>query len=89
MTMKGHTYYIIYGRPPIGGIFPPSPSLAAPLYLVTLIYSCIIFSEHGRASSLRDFVRSLVLVCFRIMYTVALLSFSVCPTSFPVCVADG
>ena len=58
-----------------GGIFPPSPPLAAPLYLVTLIYSCIIFSEHGSASSLRDFVLSLVLVCFRIMYTVALYLF--------------
>ena len=30
MTMKAHTYYIIFGRPPIGGSFPPSP-LAAPL----------------------------------------------------------
>ena len=29
MTMKAHTYYIIFGRPPIGGSFPPS-SLAAP-----------------------------------------------------------
>ena len=25
MTMKAHTYYIIFGRPPIGGSFPPSP----------------------------------------------------------------
>jgi len=32
MTMKAHTYYIIFGRPPIGGSFPP-PSLAAPLVL--------------------------------------------------------
>ena len=23
MTMKAHTYYIIFGRPPIGGSFPP------------------------------------------------------------------
>ena len=30
MTMKAHTYYIIFGRPPIGGSFPPSP-LTAPL----------------------------------------------------------
>jgi len=30
MTMKAHTYYIIFGRPPIGGKLPPSP-LAAPL----------------------------------------------------------
>jgi len=28
MTMKAHTYYIIFGRPPIGGKLPP---LAAPL----------------------------------------------------------
>jgi len=25
MTMKAHTYYIIFGRPPIGGGFFPSP----------------------------------------------------------------
>ena len=30
MTMKAHTYYIIFGHPPIGGSFPLSP-LAAPL----------------------------------------------------------
>ena len=24
MTMKAHTYYIIFGRPPIGGKLPPS-----------------------------------------------------------------
>jgi len=30
MTMKAHTYYIIFGRPPIGGNFP-LPPLAAPL----------------------------------------------------------
>ena len=30
MAMKAHTYYITFGRPPIGGSFPPSP-LAAPL----------------------------------------------------------
>ena len=32
MTMKAHTYYIILGRPPIGGSFPPSPILVPPLY---------------------------------------------------------
>ena len=53
----------------------PLPPSSAPLCLVTLIYSCIIFSEHGSATSLRDFVLSLVLVCFRIMYTVALYLF--------------
>ena len=25
MTMKAHTYYIIFERPPIGGKLPPSP----------------------------------------------------------------
>jgi len=30
MTVKAHTYYIIFGRPPIGGKLPSSP-LAAPL----------------------------------------------------------
>jgi len=29
-TMKAHTYYITFGRPPMGGKLPPSP-LAAPL----------------------------------------------------------
>ena len=32
MTMKAHTYYIIFGRPPIGGgETSPLPPLAAPL----------------------------------------------------------
>jgi len=33
MTMKAHTYYIIFGRPPIGGEASPSypHPLAAPL----------------------------------------------------------
>ena len=31
MTMKAHTYYIIFGRPPIGGGRFPLPPLAAPL----------------------------------------------------------
>jgi len=36
MTMKAHTYYVIFGRPPIGGgSFPPSP-LAAPLVSLRL-----------------------------------------------------
>jgi len=26
VTMKAHTYYIIFGRPPIGGSFPLPPS---------------------------------------------------------------
>ena len=30
MTVKAHTYYIIFGHPPIGGSFP-LPSLVAPL----------------------------------------------------------
>ena len=30
-TMKAHTYYIIFGRPPIGGEASPFPRLAAPL----------------------------------------------------------
>jgi len=28
MTMKAHTYYIIFGRPPIGGSFPPGGAIA-------------------------------------------------------------
>jgi len=31
MTMKAHTYYIIFGRPPIGGKASAFPPLAAPL----------------------------------------------------------
>ena len=34
MTMKAHTYYIIFGRPPIGGKLSPIP-LAAPLLCIT------------------------------------------------------
>ena len=35
MTMKAHTYYIIFGRPPIGGgKLPPPLPLAAPLVAV-------------------------------------------------------
>ena len=29
MTMKAHTYYIIFGRPPIGGKLPPSGGATA------------------------------------------------------------
>jgi len=35
MTMKAHTYYIIFGRPAIEGKLPPFP-LAAPLDLLLL-----------------------------------------------------
>ena len=35
MTMKAHTYYTIFGRPPIGGKLPPFP-LAAPLSLASI-----------------------------------------------------
>ena len=40
MTMKAHTYYITFGRPPIGGKLPPPP-LTAPLCLVVL-WSCVL-----------------------------------------------
>ena len=41
MTMKAHTYYIIFGRPPIrGGKLPPSP-LAAPLHARTYMYHTV------------------------------------------------
>jgi len=36
VTTKAHTYYIIFGRSPIGGTLPPSPPLAAPLLLARL-----------------------------------------------------
>ena len=41
MTMKGHTYYIIFGRPPIGGgeAFP-LPPLAAPLHTHSMWHLC-------------------------------------------------
>ena len=31
MTMKAHTYYILFGRPPIGGSFPLPPGGATAL----------------------------------------------------------
>ena len=38
MTMKAHTYYIIFGRPPIGGgKLPPPYPLAAPLSATTTL----------------------------------------------------
>ena len=50
MTMKAHTYYIIFGHPAIGGL-PPSPPLAAPL-------SPIISDWTHQAS--RDFLNRLL-----------------------------
>jgi len=41
--MKPHTYYIIFGRPPIGGKLPPPPSLAAPL--CAAVSACIDIDE--------------------------------------------
>ena len=38
MTMKAHTYYIIFGRPPIGGKLPHLPPLAAPLSWFVLFW---------------------------------------------------
>ena len=35
MTMKAHTYYIIFGHPPIGGKLPPSPPGGATGFLYT------------------------------------------------------
>jgi len=35
--MKAHTYYIIFGRPPIGGKLLPLPPLAAPLLLTAML----------------------------------------------------
>ena len=39
MTMKAHTYYITFGRPPIGGKLPPFLRLAAPLVIIIIIIS--------------------------------------------------
>ena len=33
MTMKAHTYYIIFGRPPIGDKLPPTPRGGATAYM--------------------------------------------------------
>ena len=44
MTIKAHTYYIIFGRPPIGGgSFPSSSPLAAPqttVHHLCNVYRC-------------------------------------------------
>ena len=47
MTVKAHTYYIIFGRPPIGGKLPPFP-LAAPLsYTVHCTLYIALYCTHG------------------------------------------
>jgi len=38
MTMKAHKYYIIFGRPPIGGKLPPSPPGGATSFLYTRLW---------------------------------------------------
>jgi len=43
MTMKAHTYYIIFGRPPIGGKLPPFPPGGATANYVNL--SLLVFSK--------------------------------------------
>jgi len=40
MTMKAHTYYIIFGRPPIGGSFPPG---GATVWKWALNYSLYVY----------------------------------------------
>jgi len=64
MTMKRHTYYIIFGRPPIGGKLPPSP-VAAPLVPeVAMPYSdmwqdCQITFPHTRPCYAKSSYRSI------------------------------
>ena len=47
MTMKAHTYYIIFGRPPIGGKLPPFPPGGA------TGYHCVQW-QHKTATAQRD-----------------------------------
>jgi len=44
MTMKAHAYYIIFGRPPIGGKLPPSSWRRHCLLLNSLSNLAILFS---------------------------------------------
>jgi len=41
MTVKAHTYYIIFGRPPIGEKLPPFPLAAPPVTIIYSIYPVI------------------------------------------------
>jgi len=42
--MKAHTYYVIFGRPPIGGGAFPLLPLAAPLVVVVVVSLIITLS---------------------------------------------
>ena len=60
MTMKAHTYYIIFGRPPIGGSFPLPPGgatdrgqhagssvmLRSVTYLYSKLYTIIVSARY-------------------------------------------
>ena len=54
MSMKAHTYYIIFGRPPIGEAFP-LPRLAAPLSLSVcdVVNATFISVTHGQTARRR------------------------------------
>ena len=51
MTMKAHTYYIIFGRPPIKGKLPPSPGGATAAQYMT--DCCIHTSDIARRQHLQ------------------------------------
>ena len=59
MTMKAHTYYIIFGRPPIGGSFPPPP-LAAPLSSpINSTHYAKLYPQNGERNVTVDSVTSI------------------------------
>jgi len=53
MTMKAHTYYIIFRRPPIGGSFPPSPPCGATEPCHSWSSNAPFTPTHGRCGSKR------------------------------------
>jgi len=53
--MKAHTYYI-FGRPPMGGSFPITPPLAAPL--LTYYYYYLLFCERVIAMTVQHVMKT-------------------------------
>jgi len=57
VTMKARTYYIIFGRPPIGGKLPPSPPGGATGALIFQLMRASVCSFSSTRTSLHDALR--------------------------------